>query len=201
MRGALVIAEMALAVMLLTGAGLLIRSFVKLASVDPGFHVEQALTFELSLPESRYEQEARQIAFFEQLLPRLRSVPGVQDVGAVLSLPLSGSSLVLTFEVAGRPPVPPAQQPAIQVRVATPEYFRTIGIPLERGRMFNDLDREGTQPVVLLTRAAVRQYFPERGSDRQADHSRLGSRAGNPSCGRRGDRRHRRCEGRRVGRG
>jgi len=160
MRGALVIAEMALAVMLLTGAGLLIRSFVRLASVDPGFHVEQALTFELSLPESRYEQEARQIAFFEQLLPRLRSVPGVQDVGAVLSLPLSGSSLVLTFEVAGRPPVPPAQQPAIQVRVATAEYFRTIGIPLERGRMFNDLDREGTQPVVLLTQAAVRQYFP-----------------------------------------
>ena len=160
MRGALVIAEMALAVMLLTGAGLLIRSFVRLASVDPGFHVEQALTFELSLPESRYEQEVRQIAFFEQLLPRLRSVPGVQDVGAVLSLPLSGSSLVLTFEVAGRPPVPPAQQPAIQVRVATAEYFRTIGIPLERGRMFNDLDREGTQPVVLLTQAAVRQYFP-----------------------------------------
>jgi putative ABC transport system permease protein len=160
MRGALVIAEMALAVMLLTGAGLLIRSFVKLASVDPGFHVEQALTFELSLPDSRYEREPQQVAFFEQLIPRLRSVPGVRDVGAVLSLPLSGSSLVLTFEVAGRPPVPPAQQPAIQVRVATPDYFTTIGIPLERGRMFNDLDRAGTQPVVLLTKAAVRQFFP-----------------------------------------
>ena len=160
LRGALVIAEMALAVMLLTGAGLLIRSFVKLAAVDPGFHVEQALTFELSLPDSRYEREAQQVAFFEQLIPRLRSVPGVRDVGAVLSLPLSGSSLVLTFEVAGRPPVPPAQQPAIQVRVATPDYFKTIGIPLERGRMFNDLDRAGTQPVVLLTKAAVRQFFP-----------------------------------------
>ncbi len=160
MRGALVVAEMALAVMLLTGAGLLIRSFVKLASVDPGFHVEQALTFELSLPDSRYEREAQQVAFFEQLLPRLRSIPGVRDVGAVLSLPLSGGNIVLSFEIAGRPPVPPAQQPAIQVRVATPEYFRTIGIPLERGRMFNDLDREGTQPVVLLTKAAVRQYFP-----------------------------------------
>ena len=160
MRGALVIAEMALAVMLLTGAGLLIRSFVKLASVDPGFHVEQALTFELSLPDSRYEQETRQRAFFDELIPRLRSVPGVQNVGAVLSLPLSGSSLVLTFEVAGRPPVPPAQRPALQVRVATPDYFTTIGIPLEKGRLFNDQDREGTQPVVLLTKAAVRQYFP-----------------------------------------
>jgi predicted permease len=73
---------------------------------------------------------------------------------------LSGGNIVLSFEIAGRPPVPPAQQPAIQVRVATPEYFRTIGIPLERGRMFNDLDREGMQPVVLLTKAAVRQYFP-----------------------------------------
>jgi putative ABC transport system permease protein len=160
MRGALVIAEMALAVMLLTGAGLLIRSFVKLAAVDPGFHVEQALTFELSLPDSRYEREAQQVAFFEQLIPRLRSVPGVRDVGAVLSLPLSGSSLVLSFAVSGRPPVPPAQQPVMHVRVATPDYFKTIGIPLERGRMFTDLDREGTQPVVLLTKAAVREFFP-----------------------------------------
>src|SRR3954462_12618328 len=83
MRGVLVVGEMALAVMLLAGAGLLIRSFVKLASVDPGFHAAKALTFELSLPDLRYEQEEHQIAFFDQLMPRLRAIPGVQRAAAV----------------------------------------------------------------------------------------------------------------------
>ncbi len=161
-RSALVIAEMALAVMLLTGAGLLIRSFTRLAAVDPGFRVEQALTFELSLPDSRYEREPQQVLFFEQLLPRLKSIPGVRSTGGVLSLPLDGSNFVLNFEVAGRPPVSPALQPAMQVRVATADYFSTIGIPLKRGRMFTDQDREGAPPVVLITEAAVKQYFPNQ---------------------------------------
>lgn len=160
MRGVLVIGEMALAVMLLAGAGLLIRSFIKLASVDPGFHAAQALTFELSLPDVRYEEDGAQLAFFDQLVPRLRAIPGVQKVAAVQLLPLSGASFVITFEVAGRPPLPPSQQPAMQIRVATPGYFDTIGIPLKRGRLFTDEDREGTSPVVLITETAARQYFP-----------------------------------------
>jgi putative ABC transport system permease protein len=151
---------MALAVMLLAGAGLLIRSFTRLAAVDPGFRVEPALTFELSLPDTRYEHEPQQVMFFDQLLPRLKSIPGVRSAAGILSLPLSGSSLVLNFEIGGRPRVPPAQQPAMQVRVATPDYFSTIGIPLRRGRLFSDQDREGSPPVVLLTEAAVKQYFP-----------------------------------------
>jgi putative ABC transport system permease protein len=162
-RGALVVAEMALAVTLLTGAGLLIRSFVRLAAVDPGFHVQQALTFALSLPEARYAKEPQQIAFFDQLLPRLKTLPGVESAAAVIALPLSGTSLVLTFEVAGRPPLPPAQQPAMQVRIATPQYFETVGIPLRRGRGFTDRDRWGTTPVVLITESAAQQYF--RGED------------------------------------
>jgi putative ABC transport system permease protein len=160
MRGALVVAEMALAVALLAGAGLLVRSFIKLASVDPGFRVDPALTFELSLPDARYEDEPRQIAFFDQLLPRLRSIPGVQSAGGVMALPLTGTNFVISFEVAGRPPVPPSQQPAMQVRVATPEYFQTIGIPLRRGRFFGAEDRRGATPVVLLTESAVRKFFP-----------------------------------------
>ena len=159
-RSGLVIAEVALAVTLLAGAGLLIRSFGKLAAVDPGFVVQPALAFDLSLPDARYEEEARQIAFFDQLLPKLRAIPGVEQAGAVVSLPLSGSSFVLTFEVKGRPPVPPSQQPAMQVRVATPEYFETIGIPLTRGRMFTADDRWGSTQVALITEAAARQYFP-----------------------------------------
>jgi putative ABC transport system permease protein len=160
MRGALVVAEMALAVVLLAGAGLLIRSFTRLASVDPGFHAEQALTFELSLPDSRYEDEPRQLAFFDQLMPRLRAIPGVQSAAGVMMLPLAGSNFVLSFEVAGRPDVPPSQQPSMEIRVATPEYFSTIGIPLKRGRLFTGDDRTGSPPVVMITESAARQYFP-----------------------------------------
>ncbi|HJR59240.1 MAG TPA: ABC transporter permease [Vicinamibacterales bacterium] len=159
MRTTLVVAEVALAVTLLAGAGLLIRSFSRLASVDPGFRVQEALTFEVSLPDARYTEEAQQVAFFDALLPRLEAIPGVEAAAAVLSLPLSGSSIVLTFEVAGRPPVPPSQQPAMQVRVATPQYFQTIGIPLRKGRFFSEDDRSNTPPVVLITEAAAKQYF------------------------------------------
>ena len=160
MRSGLVIVEMALAVVLLAGAGLLIRSFTRLASVDPGFRPGQALTFEVSLPDSRYAEDARQVAFFDDLLPRLRAIPGVQSAAAVLSLPLSGASIVLTFEIAGRPPVPRSQLPAMQVRVATPGYFEAIGIPVRKGRTFTEGDRSGTPPVVLITESAARQYFP-----------------------------------------
>ena len=160
MRAALVVAEVALAVMLLAGAGLLVRSFSKLTAVDPGFKVQPALAFDMSLPESRYAGEARQIAFFDELMPKLRALPGVEAAAAVISLPLSGTSLVLSFEVAGRPPLPPAQQPAMQVRIATADYFQTIGIPLKRGRYFTADDRLGTTPVVVITEAAAQTYFP-----------------------------------------
>jgi putative ABC transport system permease protein len=160
MRSALVVGEMALAVMLLAGAGLLIRSFVKLASVDPGFHAAQALTFELSLPDARYEKTDQQVAFVDQLLPRLQSIPGVEKAAAVQGLPLTGGNFVISFQVKGRPPVAPSQQPSMQIRVATPGYFDTIGIPLKRGRFFTDDDREGSSRVVLITERAARQYFP-----------------------------------------
>lgn len=159
-RGVLVVAELALAVMLLAGAGLLMRSFIKLQAVDPGFKVEPALTFDLTLPDARYKEPEQQIAFYDQLLPKLRSLPGVQAASAVMGLPLSGLDFIISFEVGGRPPVPPAQQPAMQVRVATPEYFGTIGIPLKRGRLFTEDDRLQTPKVVLITEAAARQYFP-----------------------------------------
>ena len=159
-RGILVVTELALAVMLLAGAGLLMRSFTKLQAVDPGFKPEQALTFDLTLPDARYADDGPRIAFFDQLLPRLRNLPGVRAASAVLGLPLSGLDLIISFEVAGRPPVPPALQPAMQVRVATPEYFATVGIPLKRGRAFTENDKEGTPRVVLITESAARQYFP-----------------------------------------
>ena len=160
MRTTLVVTEVALAVTLLAGAGLLIRSFTRLAAVDPGFKVEPALTFDLTLPEARYKEEPQQVTFFDQLLPKLEALPGVQGAAAIMALPLSGSNIVLSFEVAGRPPVPPSQQPAMQIRVATTKYFDMIGIPLKRGRLFTDADRLGAPQVVVITEAAVKQYFP-----------------------------------------
>jgi putative ABC transport system permease protein len=162
--------------MLLAGAGLLMRSFMKLQAVDPGFRSEQALTFELTLPESRYAEDEPRIQFFDQLLSRLRALPGVRSASAVLGLPLSGLDLIISFEVGGRPPVPPSQQPAMQVRVATPDYFDAIGIPLKRGRGFTEADRHGTPRVVLITEAAARQFFP--GEDPIGKKITLGWRRG-----------------------
>jgi predicted permease len=159
-RGTLVIVEMALAVMLLAGAGLLMRSFLRLQSVDPGFNPSETLSFELSLPDSRYKADPPRFAFFDQLLPRLRALPGVRSAEAVMALPLSGTNFNISFSVTGRPPVPPAQEPAMEVRVATPGYFSAIGIPLKRGRWFTDDDRDGTPRVTLLTESAAQKYFP-----------------------------------------
>ena len=183
LRGGLVIAEVALAVVLLAGAGLLVRSFARLAAVDPGFPQDRALTFELSLPDARYEGSAQQVAFFDQLLPRLAAIPGVRAAGAVLGLPLSGMRFGFTFEVDGRPPLPPAQQPAMQVRVATPSYFSTLGIPLKRGRLFDHKDREGAPQVAVITESAARAFFP--GEDPLGRKIKLGwgSGPGAPNAG------------------
>jgi putative ABC transport system permease protein len=161
-RGALVVAELALALMLLVGAGLLMRSFMRLQSVDPGFRPDHALTFELTFPDAAYgdDNEERIVSFFDQLLPRLRALPGATSVGAVMGLPLSGMAFDISFTVEGRPPVPPQDEPSMQIRVATPDYFSTIGIPLKRGRFFSESDRATSKQVVLITESAARQYFP-----------------------------------------
>ncbi|HEX8272227.1 MAG TPA: ABC transporter permease [Longimicrobiaceae bacterium] len=159
-RSALVVVEMALAVMLLAGAGLLIRSFVRLQEVDPGFRTEGALSFTLSLPSAAYGEDAARAAFYERLLERLEGLPGVRSAAAVSQLPMGGSAQFLTFAVDGRAPVQPGNDPAAQVLRATPGYFRSLAIPVERGRAFSEQDRAGTPRVVVLNRAAVRRFFP-----------------------------------------
>jgi predicted permease len=114
----------------------------------------------MSLPESAYKDEAQQAAFFDELLTRVAALPGVRSVGAVHSLPLSGSRFSFSFEVKGRPPLPPAQQPSMEVRVASPEYFRAIGIPVVRGRGFERGDTASSRQVVVISEAAVRRFFP-----------------------------------------
>jgi putative ABC transport system permease protein len=158
LRGGLVVAETALALMLLAGAGLLIRSFVKLTHVDPGFNVGQALTFRVALPRSDYPDDERRLVFFDGLRERLSAMPGVAGVGAVLAVPPGSSNLNLTFTVSGRPPAPPGQEPALEIRIADAEYFRVMGIPLRRGRLFEDADRAG-DGVVVLAESAVQRHF------------------------------------------
>jgi predicted permease len=160
LRGGLVVGQIAMAMVLLAGAGLLMRSFSQLRRVDPGFQAASALTFRISLPESAYKEEAQQAAFFEELLTRLAALPGGRAVGAVQGLPLSNSRFGLSFEVKGRPPLPAAQQPSMEVRVATPGYFRAIGIPIVRGRGLERGDTASSRQVVVISEAAVRRFFP-----------------------------------------
>jgi putative ABC transport system permease protein len=160
MRSGLVVSEMALAVVVLIGAGLLMRSFVRVRSVDPGFRPAGLLTFRLSnlggpgaLPEER-------VALLGQLEERISTLPGVRGVGAVSALPLSGLSVGSTFSVAGRPAPPPDRRPMALLRTVTPAYFRVMGIPLGAGREFTARDDGHALAVVVVSRALARRFWP-----------------------------------------
>jgi predicted permease len=160
-RGVLVVVETALAVILLAGAGLLIRSFSRLQNVSPGFEPEHAVTFKLQLPENRYSTEDKLRGFTGALMDRLRQLPGVESAGAtVAGMPFGGSVDVLTFSVAGRPPAPVDKEEAIRIGTATPEFFKALGLRVVRGRGFTPQDRAGAPQVVVINEAAVRKHFP-----------------------------------------
>jgi len=160
LRQTLVVAEVALAIMLLAGAGLLVRSFARLTSVDPGFQSAQATAFSITLSPLRYPDAARQEQFATTLLSRLERLPGMTASGISFSLPLSASGFGLTFAIGGRPETSGPDEPRAQVRVATPDYFRAMGIPLLRGRGFTDEDRAGAPPVLLISQETARRYWP-----------------------------------------
>ena len=160
-RSILVVAEMALSVILLMGAGLLIRSFVEMTRVTPGFVAEQAMSFRITLQGDEYSG-ARQIQDrVRQFEERLGGLPGVTSVAATTVLPLSGQGSILDFEVVGAPPPPPNINAEIAVASITPQYFAAIGAPLRSGRAFTDYDRTGAPPVAIVNEAAVRHWFPD----------------------------------------
>ncbi len=159
MRSALVVAEMALAVVLLIGAGLLIRSFVQLTRVDPGFRADQALSFRVVLQGERYAQDEPtriRVAEFEQ---HLRRLPGVSTVGATSLLPLSGRGAMVGFAVEGAPPPPPNVNAEIALASATPDYLRAIGATVRQGRHFSAQDDTAAPRVAIVNEAAVRRWF------------------------------------------
>lgn len=158
LRGALVVLQMSSALILLIGAGLMVRSFMNLGRVDPGFDPAGLLAFKVSLPELRYESSAKKEAFFAEALRRIRQLRGVLDAGTVDLLPLSGgSTAALTIE--GRSALP-GQLPEIQWRVASSDYFRTMRIPLLRGRLFSAADTPQSPMAGLVSGAAARRFWP-----------------------------------------
>jgi predicted permease len=160
MRSGLVIAEMALAVVLLTGAGLLIRSFVELTRVDTGFRPERAATFRVTFQGAAYESGDLVRSRVDELLERIGALPGVTAVAATTTLPLTGLGTIWNFAVEGAPPPPPNVNAEIAVTRVTPGYFRTIGAPLVRGRDITAADRSDAAPVALINEAAARRWFP-----------------------------------------
>jgi putative ABC transport system permease protein len=161
LRSALVVSEIALAVVLLASAGLLIKSFVRLQQVDRGFDTENILTMVVRLPAARYPEDPQVVTFFNQTLERVRALPGVRGAGMVNFLPLYGGLGSSTgFKIEGRPEPPPGQGPSTDVRVADAGYFPTMGIPLLRGRNFSDMELREARQVILINEALARLHFP-----------------------------------------
>ena len=159
-RKALVISEVALSLILLIGAGLMIRSFWKLQNVNPGFDTGNALTMSIVLTPIRYSEPHQRLAFVERAIEQIRSVPGVISVGTTTKIPLAGGGSTQPFTIEGRPAAAVAEQPMAQTRYISPDYYRAIGIPLRQGRFFSDQDRDNSVPVVIISEAMARRFWP-----------------------------------------
>ena len=162
MRSALVVAEMALAVILLTGSGLLIRSFIELTRVNPGFQPEGAMAIRVTFQGELYKGGEQIRNRVDEIEDRLRALPGVTAVAVGTVLPLGGLGALLDFAVDGAPPPPPDVNQEIAVANVSPDYFRAIGTPLQRGRLFTALDHAKAPQVALLNEAAAKRWFPNQ---------------------------------------
>lgn len=159
-RQALVVGEVALAVILLTGAGLMVRTLGALGRVDPGFDPQNVHMFTTTLPAVSYPTIEKQHQFAVETEERLRAVPGVSDVGLSFGLPLTETRFSLTFTVRGRPEPAAGSDMAAQVRIATPSYFSVLKLPTKRGRHLNQSDVANSPQVVVVSEELVRRYFP-----------------------------------------
>jgi putative ABC transport system permease protein len=158
-RNALIMAEVALALVLLISAGLLIQSFARLGRVQPGLRTERLLTARVSLPDVAYPKNENVIAFYDQFLTRIRAIPGVESASTIVPLPLSGSNMVTSFDIQERP-LPEGQRPGAPVRIIATDYFKTMGIPVRQGRIFDERDRYDSAPVVIVNERFAQKYFP-----------------------------------------
>ena len=160
LRNVLVVAEVALALVLLTGAGLLLKSFVRLENVNPGFNPDRVLTAEISLPKLRYPDKQSQINFFNELERRVRNLPGVKYAGFTWILPMSGINSDSSFEIEGRPMDAAHPGPDEELRLVSADYFRALEMPLLKGRFFNAADKLDAPGVVMINQALAHKYWP-----------------------------------------
>jgi putative ABC transport system permease protein len=159
-RSSVVVVEVALALMLLVCSGLLIRSFIRLQRVSPGFNPSDALAVNVALPGSKYPNEDQYSAFFTQLVEKTSTLPGVVAVGATQALPIQGDYLV-RFNIQGRPPDPPGEDKSTNYYAVMPGYFKAMGIPLLKGRLFTEQDSKNAPRVAVISETMAKTYFPD----------------------------------------
>ena len=168
----LVVAEIALSLVLMAGAGLLLESFRRLLSVDPGFDPRNVLTLAVSLEDTRYPRPDQRAGFYADLVERVRALPGVISAAAITPTPLGGADISTRFTVEGQPAPAPGQKPRAEYRAVTPGYFETLRIPLKKGRTFEAHDRREAKAVVVVNEALAAQVFP--GQDPLGERLRIG---------------------------
>jgi putative ABC transport system permease protein len=168
LRNGLVISEVAITLLLLCGAGLMLKSFAKLQRVNPGFVAEHVVTMKIALPASQYPKIEARTIFMQQLLENARSVPGMKSVAAVSALPLGGQKNWALLNIVGRPLLDWSHAPTVELRTITAEYFRTMGIPLLRGREFKADDSQESSQVVMINQALAKRFWP--GEDAVGQH-------------------------------
>ena len=162
LRQLFVVSEIALAVVLLVGAGLMLRSLSSLRSVNPGYSTTNILTMRLQLPGAKYRNDEQRIRFFQDALSRIQQLPGVQTAGAVSFLPLTGLGAGTSFTIVGEPPPPPGQGAVTNVSVCDNGFFRTMNVPLVRGRFFTEREMREKSNVVIISESLARTYFPNQ---------------------------------------
>jgi putative ABC transport system permease protein len=159
-RSAFVVAEVALALVLLAGAGLLVRSFVHLINVDPGFDAARTVTMRVSLPGSRYGEASQRVQFFHRLFDRIEALPGVQAAGANSFIPLRGLGAATAFEIVGKPRPPRGEEHVADVRVVTRDFFKAMGVPLVKGRLFREDDPADSENRIVINKTMAEKHFP-----------------------------------------
>ena len=162
LKAALVVSEIALALVLTAGTGLLLRSFWRLANVDPGFRPQGVLTVPVGLPDRTYPTAERQAAFIREAVARASLLPGVESAAAMSATPLGGGGSATRFRVLDRPVPPRGEEPSTNVRIVTPGLFRTLAIPLLAGRDFDERDVAGRPAVVVVSRGLAREFWPDK---------------------------------------
>ncbi|HXG64194.1 MAG TPA: ABC transporter permease [Blastocatellia bacterium] len=161
LRSIFVISEVAICLVLLIGAGLMARSFIRLLDVDPGFNPENVLTANVSLSPIKYREPHQRVAYYRESLEKIKALPGVQAAGIILDLPMSGNAASRYFRIEGRPPQPPGQGYNTNLNATAPGYFKTMGIPLIAGRDFDERDVIGAPEVVIINEAMAREFWPD----------------------------------------